>query len=121
MEYTKGDKVVTELECGCIIFERHSVIARETRQGIHHCPKHKSAPDMYEALKEAVKVSGKYGQGIMAWYRDAEKALAKAEATDEFDFQFGQRGEHPDGDEAETITRLKHFRNPGTEEGKNVH
>ncbi len=29
----------------------------------------------------------------------ANMALAKAEGKDEFDFQFGQRGEHPDGDE----------------------
>ncbi len=34
-----------------------------------------------------------------AYWVMADEALSKAEGNDEFDFQFGQRGEHPDGDE----------------------
>ena len=52
-----------------------------------------SITDMYEALKEAYSFCDDRVRFKI------KKALSKAGREDEFDFQFGQRGEHPDGDE----------------------
>ncbi len=41
MEYTEG-------ECGCYV---KAVLTRTNQVEIIYCPKHKSAPEMYEALK----------------------------------------------------------------------
>lgn len=55
MEATYDKSRDTELlnqACGCVVFRRHSNILDEDRVFIQFCPKHKAAPDMYEALKK---------------------------------------------------------------------
>ncbi|KKN12478.1 hypothetical protein LCGC14_1016020 [marine sediment metagenome] len=60
-----------EYDCGCEI-----VTDNMGAYEIDYCPKHKSAPDLYEALKKMLPlVSGYYLQEVI----DAEQALAKAE------------------------------------------
>ncbi len=60
MEYTKGDRVLKEHDCGCLIFERHSIMFNETQMDIHYCPKHNAAPAMYEALEKISEGKGAF-------------------------------------------------------------
>ncbi len=67
---------------------------------VERCSLCKSAPDLYENLKNLVsRIDQGLALGQELDLKPAREALAEAEGNDEFDFQFGQRGEHPDGDE----------------------
>lgn len=71
MEYTT--------ECGCRIW----ISEYDGKATIHYCPKHKSAPDLYEALKEITTIEqsnvpyDKYD--VLGAINIAKKALAKAD------------------------------------------
>ena len=73
MNYTR------HFECGCKVV----VMGELTNALINYCPKHKAAPDMYEALKLTKKtVITKTEDGYLITYdalRAIIKALAKAE------------------------------------------
>ena len=82
--YTKG--VTTRLYlghhgCGCFIFKEDGKVF------IEYCPKHKAAPDLYEALKQAkewihlqVMVANEVTDYDEATYLKAKEALAKVES-----------------------------------------
>ena len=73
MNYTKEEwTIASTAECGCIV--KHQRYPAYNSYRIEYCPKHKAAPDMYEALREIV--------GNLVNPSDIEigtKALAKAE------------------------------------------
>ncbi len=80
MNYTKG--VTTRLYlghhgCGCFIFKEDGKVF------IEYCPKHKAAPDMYEALKMITRGERRDGnytrQDAIAFLGLAQKALAKVD------------------------------------------
>ena len=57
-QHTKGETeigsryhVEQSFPCGCAIRHYTNLYSLDTSYGIHYCPKHKSAPDLYEALK----------------------------------------------------------------------
>jgi len=67
MEYTG--------QCGCKLKQLGHVIT-----AIEYCPLHKSAPDLYEALKELVKVVDDDSYDIDSFTtQPAKRALAKVE------------------------------------------
>lgn len=70
MNYIWGDSY--KLECGCE-FELTG-----TGYIMHWCPKHKAAPDMYEALKALVEYHERNSLAIPC-LADSLQALAKAE------------------------------------------
>lgn len=73
MEYTKG-----ELPCGC----KADTTFNPENYTIIFCPLHKSAPDLYEALKELLPLTvGCWRHGRPEFDR-TRKALAKAEGKD---------------------------------------
>jgi hypothetical protein len=81
MEYTKGNKIneayiVNSFDCGCRIVSEFP--SGRGCNIIEYCPKHKAAPDMYEALVAILD-----GTGVVS-AKDAaimgRKALAEAEA-----------------------------------------
>ena len=55
--------------CGCAVDKHY---------GIHYCPKHKAAPDMYEALKELLWIA-EATHGAQDRVLQAKQALSKAE------------------------------------------
>jgi len=68
MKYTKG-------ECGCKLKQLGYVIT-----GIEYCPLHKSAPDLYEALKGLIERDDYGSIRLPTQARDVMvKALSKAE------------------------------------------
>ena len=73
-KYTKG-------ECGCYIEYYEGF--KDKPDHIIYCPKHKSAPDLYEALKEITTIEqsnvpyDKYD--VLGAINIAKKALAKAD------------------------------------------
>jgi len=62
--------IVREYECGC------KITSENNYPSIEYCPKHKVAPDLYEALKKVVKRGVVYEGGGFEY---VFKALAKAE------------------------------------------
>jgi hypothetical protein len=54
MEYDRNfDEVLETRDCGCLIFQRTSIMySKSTKIDIHYCPKHNAAPDLYKALKD---------------------------------------------------------------------
>lgn len=91
MEYSKGenstDKEIATMECGCVIFQRTSLISGGTRALIQYCPFHASAHDMYEALKRFLDSSactnGCDPDDMTCDTNFARKAIAKAEGKHE--------------------------------------
>ena len=92
MEYTKGDmkqkekeREVSRMVCGCLVMEYIDNLT--IAPWIVYCPKHKAAPDMYEALKlvrdTAVLQKEENGYYILrleySSWKDVCEALAKAE------------------------------------------
>ncbi|KKN12482.1 hypothetical protein LCGC14_1016060 [marine sediment metagenome] len=69
--------LVGKNKCGCVIIQDRTADAY-----IVYCPKHKSAPDLYEALKALVAFDDTGGDGVSDHYiliRNAKEALAKAD------------------------------------------
>jgi len=70
MEFTKGElRTISSYWCGC------RIVTNEVNDYlIDYCPKHKAAPDLYEALKEVKKrqVNLNFELGVII-----DEALAK--------------------------------------------
>ena len=81
MNYTKA------LSCGC------TIVVTDWVGRVDYCPKHKAAPDMYEALNKIAKCSGAFSLDRLKGMMEAEEridymaalanqALAKAEGNE---------------------------------------
>ena len=70
----------TEHQCGCVT----SVLGdgEDAVQTVSYCPKHKAAPEMYEALKELVKIVPDYVKQYDWLYLRAVAVLARAEGKE---------------------------------------
>ena len=81
MKYTEGDKVIESRDCGCLIFERHSIVSDETRTDIHYCSRHEAAFPMYGSLKTIMEHFRHNDPHYFksAWYTDARETIDKAE------------------------------------------
>lgn len=70
-----------EFLCGC----RIKIVGDLHTSAIEYCPKHKAAPDMYEALKALMKeywMDTQPDETATNNWSNAQKALAKAEGRD---------------------------------------
>lgn len=71
-------ELLYKYDCGCVIIQDRIADAY-----IVYCPKHKAAPDMYEALKELFhEYTGGRNVGVSELGVKADKALAKAEGEE---------------------------------------
>ena len=74
-------KLKRTMDCGCIIGQDY-----DGTLTIRYCPKHKAAPDLYEAAKEVMDTLEQYGGSIVPHLMDTDEnagqrlreALAKA-------------------------------------------
>lgn len=69
---------IIEFPCGCKI-----VLVDNVTADIHYCPKHKSAPDLYEACKELEQYLAQRpakDKQLLAYQATLIKAIAKAES-----------------------------------------